>query len=77
MSNYKIIYTEPAEEGYVYVDVLINDSQDSIRLILPNDPEEAKQKMADYLAIEDGQVQPDAVSAETPLDVLVDQTIEV
>lgn len=71
MSTYTITNTEPAEEGYVYVDVIIDDATETIRLILPNDENAAKQKMTEYL-------NPEQIPAVvTQVDSLIDQTIEV
>lgn len=77
MSTYTIINTyESNEQGYVYADVLINDEVEPRKLILPDDPKIAQNKMADYLYNEDNPV---IATNEviTKLDVLIDKPQEV
>jgi glycine cleavage system aminomethyltransferase T len=77
MGIYKIIQTYPCNEnGYVYVDALINDEEVPRRLILPDDPSAAQDKMLAYLDAENDT--PVVVQDQTTsLDVLIDETVEV
>lgn len=73
MSTYTIVNTYPSnEDGYVYVDALVDDDTVTRRLILPEEPKAAQAKMDAYVS--ENTTAPDV--PETSLDVLVDQTIE-
>lgn len=62
------------EEGYVYADVLVNNETEPRRLIIPEDTDQAKAVLKDYLK-EESVVGADEITAEVA--ELIDQTITV
>ena len=61
------------EEGFVYADVQINDEEEVRKLILPENSDEARAKMEEYLANEDAS----EPVVEGSITELVDTQVEV